>query len=149
MRPVLLAILCALPLQAQTPVAERLLAALDLTRPDLAQVAALAKAGQPAAALERWRDQVLERLRARDMGVYGWLSLVLHPRPNGTSSCSADASRASSSWPSRPTSTSSTSTAWPAHRRPRRRRTGSSTGARRGSGVIRLSTPSTPAGTKP
>jgi len=59
MRPVLLAILCALPLQAQTPVAERLLAALDLTRPDLAQVAALAKAGQPAAALERWRDQVL------------------------------------------------------------------------------------------
>lgn len=81
MRPVLLAILIALPLQAQTPVAERLLAALDLTRPDLAEVAALARQGQADAALARWRDLALVRLRAHDLGVYGWHGYVRHPRP--------------------------------------------------------------------
>jgi len=81
MRPVLLAILLALPLQAQTTVAERLLAAIDLTRPDMARVAALAKAGQTDDALDAWRDQVLLRLRAHDLGVYGWHGYVRHPRP--------------------------------------------------------------------
>ena len=81
MRPILFCLALALPLQAQTSVAQRLLDAIDLTRPDMAEVARASKAGQADVALGLWRDAALQRLRAHDMGVYGWHGYVRHPRP--------------------------------------------------------------------
>jgi hypothetical protein len=53
---------------------------MDLDRPELAQIKKRLDAGEPDAALAAWRDLVVERLRNRDFGEFGWHGNSLHPR---------------------------------------------------------------------
>jgi len=54
---------------------------LDLDRPELAEVRKAVRQGQYDVALGLWRDCVVERLRARDFGEFGWHGYKGHPRP--------------------------------------------------------------------
>jgi Heparinase II/III-like protein/Secretion system C-terminal sorting domain len=47
---------------------------IDLTRPDMARIAALVSASNYDAALEVWRDTVVNRLRRLDLGQFRWHS---------------------------------------------------------------------------
>jgi hypothetical protein len=68
------------PGKAATPSAEeiatgkKLCSMLDFSQPALKEVKALADAGNYPAALEAWRDLVVQRLRASQQGPFGWHS---------------------------------------------------------------------------
>ena len=79
----LAAISCCAPCIAGEPasqVTKELFAALDLNSPGLPGVRKLLNEGAPTAALSLWRDQVVTRLRERDLGEYGWHGNCHHPR---------------------------------------------------------------------
>ncbi|HJN15814.1 MAG TPA: heparinase II/III family protein, partial [Armatimonadota bacterium] len=69
--------------QDKADVARELFARLDMTRPEMREVAALADGGDVEGALDLWRDGVVTRLREHDFGEYGWHGYVIHPRPGG------------------------------------------------------------------
>lgn len=69
--------------QDKATAARELFARLDMTRPEMREVAALVAGGELGRALDLWRDGVVMRLRERDFGEYGWHGYVLHPRPGG------------------------------------------------------------------
>ncbi|MHB8993688.1 MAG: chitobiase/beta-hexosaminidase C-terminal domain-containing protein [Armatimonadota bacterium] len=64
-------------------IAADLLGQFDLTSPECAELAALARQGKAVEAMERWRDRVVQRLRAHDFGEYGWHDYARHPRNAG------------------------------------------------------------------
>lgn len=71
------------PAPAAEQIAAALFAQFDLSAPECAALAPLLEQGKPVEALELWRDQVLERLRAHDFGEYGWHDYARHPRNTG------------------------------------------------------------------
>jgi len=59
---------------------ERLLAQLDLSRPDMDAVRRAREAGNPTAALKAWRDAVVIRLRKADLGQFDYHDFQLNGR---------------------------------------------------------------------
>lgn len=71
------------PAAAPEQIAAELFRQFDLTAPECREVAALANSGKAVAALNLWRDHVVQRLRGHDFGEYGWHDYARHPRNTG------------------------------------------------------------------
>lgn len=63
--------------------AQAFFAKMDLTGEAMQDVRAELQAGNTGKALARWRDAIVNRLRARDFGKYGWHGYAIHPKPTG------------------------------------------------------------------